>query len=452
MMQTNSRSVLVVDDEPGMRSGLAANFQRDGWNVETAGGVSEAIRRITGKNYSAVVTDVRMPDGDGLQLMRRLRREAPETAVIVLTAYGSVPEAVNAMQDGACHYFTKPVAFETLRSHLRNVLVMGEQKAAASGDTAEMIGNSPALLRCLERARHAAKTDADVLVEAESGTGKELLARYIHNNSERRHKPFVAINCSAVPEHLLESELFGHIKGAFTGATQNRTGKFAAADGGTLLLDEIGEMPLALQPKLLRVLQERQVEPLGQSRPQSVNIRVVATTNVSLMEMVGQGRFRADLYYRLNVIPISLPPLRMRKDDIPVLAQYFATRFAAEAHKAVPELRGDFLHGLLQRDWPGNVRELCNFMRRVIVLNDNPVVDAGWLMPDSLHVQPAQPAPSTLIPGTSLRDAERQLLERTLEATNGNRTRAAEMLGVSLRTIRNRIREYGLPPRSYALR
>jgi transcriptional regulator with PAS, ATPase and Fis domain len=315
-----------------------------------------------------------------------------------------------------------------------------------------MIGNSPALQRCLERARHAAKTDADVLVEAESGTGKELLARYIHNTSERRNKPFVALNCSAVPEHLLESELFGHVRGAFTGATQNRSGKFLSADGGTLLLDEIGEMPLALQPKLLRVLQERQVEPLGQSKPVSVNIRVIATTNVSLLEMVGQGRFRADLYYRLNVIPISLPPLRMRQDDIPPLAQHFAAKFSAEAHKPAPELSGEFLRGLMQQSWPGNVRELSNFIRRVVVLSDSSVIDQSWLSPEFLHVQHAAPTDATLSAGSSLREVERQLLEKTLEATQGNRTRAAEMLGVSLRTIRNRIREYGLPPRSFALR
>jgi transcriptional regulator with PAS, ATPase and Fis domain len=315
-----------------------------------------------------------------------------------------------------------------------------------------MIGNSPALQRCLERARHAAKTDADVLVEAESGTGKELLARYIHNTSERRTKPFVALNCSAVPEHLLESELFGHVRGAFTGATQNRSGKFLSADGGTLLLDEIGEMPLALQPKLLRVLQERQVEPLGQSKPVSVNIRVIATTNVSLLDMVGQGRFRADLYYRLNVIPISLPPLRMRQDDIPLLAQHFTARFSAEAHKPAPELSEEFIHGLRQQNWPGNVRELSNFIRRIVVLSDSLVIDQSWLSPDWAHVQQAAPASATLSAGSSLREVERQLLERTLEATQGNRTRAAEMLGVSLRTIRNRIREYGLPPRSFALR
>ena len=216
-------------------------------------------------------------------------------------------------------------------------------------------------------------------MEAESGTGKELIARFIHDASNRRNKPFVAVNCSAIPEQLLESELFGHTRGAFTGATQNRLGKFAAAQGGTLLLDEIGEMPLNLQPKLLRVLQERQIEPLGESKPVVVDIRVIATTNVSLLNMVGQGRFRADLYYRLNVIPITLPPLRQRREDIPLLAHHFASKFSAQAGKPAPEFHTDFMNGLLSHDWPGNIRELSNFIRRVVALNDSNVIDASWL-------------------------------------------------------------------------
>jgi DNA-binding NtrC family response regulator len=438
-----------------MRAGLAFNLQRDGWSVETASDVGEATRRLSGKVYSALITDVRMPDGDGLQLMRQVRKNSPSTAVIVLTAYGSVPEAVNAMQEGACHYFTKPVSFEALRAHLSKVaLPEGKTVLASKGEGEEILGNSPALQRCLERARHAARANADVLVEAESGTGKELIARFIHNASNRRNKPFVAVNCSAVPEQLLESELFGHTRGAFTGATQNRTGKFAAAEGGTLLLDEIGDMPLALQPKLLRVLQERQIEPLGESTPVSVDIRVIATTNVSLLEMVGQGRFRADLYYRLNVIPISLPPLRQRRDDIPLLARYFADKFSAQIGRPAPEFYTEFMNGLLRHDWPGNIRELSNFIRRVVTLSDTNVIDASWLSPEFLHVVPTAAAPTGVrgVTGTSLREVERSLLEKTLEATQGNRTHAAEMLGVSLRTIRNRIREYGLPPRSFALR
>jgi DNA-binding NtrC family response regulator len=454
MSSAFTRSVLVVDDEPGMRAGLAMNLERDGWTVETASGVADATRRLTGKSFSVMITDVRMPDGDGLYLMRQVRKSSPSTAVILLTAYGSVPEAVSAMQEGACHYFTKPLSFEALRAHLSKITPpVGVPAAAAKREGNEILGNSAALQRCLERARHAARANADVLVEAESGTGKELIARFIHNASDRKNKPFVAVNCSAVPEQLLESELFGHTRGAFTGATQNRLGRFAAAEGGTLLLDEIGEMPLDLQPKLLRVLQERQIEPLGESKPIAVDIRVIATTNVSLLEMVGQGRFRADLYYRLNVIPISLPPLRQRREDIPLLAREFAERFSAQAGRAVPEFSTEFMNGLLRHEWPGNIRELSNFIHRVVTLSDSDVIDDSWLSPEFLHVT-APPAVEVMrgFAGNSLREVERSLLEKTLEATHGNRTHAAEMLGVSLRTIRNRIREYGLPPRSFALR
>jgi DNA-binding NtrC family response regulator len=438
-----------------MRAGLAANLQRDGWSVETASGFNDALRRMAGKVFSVLITDVRMPDGDGLHLMRQVRRNSPSTAVILLTAYGSVPEAVSAMQEGACHYFTKPVSFEVLRAHLSKVTPSASKNDVAPKEAGEeILGNSPALQRCIERARHAARANADVLVEAESGTGKELIARFIHDASSRRNRPFVAVNCSAVPEHLLESELFGYRRGAFTGATQSRQGKFAAAEGGTLLLDEIGELPLALQPKLLRVLQERQIEPLGESKPLSVDIRVIATTNVSLREMVGQGQFRADLYYRLNVIPITLPPLRERREDIPLLAHHFAGKFSAEAGKPAPEFYTEFMSGLVRHDWPGNIRELSNFIRRVVTLNDSNVIDASWLSPEFLVTAPPLAAAAVVhgVPGNSLREVERSLLERTLEATQGNRTHAAEMLGVSLRTIRNRIREYGLPPRSFALR
>jgi transcriptional regulator with PAS, ATPase and Fis domain len=292
-----------------------------------------------------------------------------------------------------------------------------------------------------------------VLIEAESGTGKELLARFIHDNSDRRGKPFVAVNCAAMPEHLLESELFGHVKGAFTGATVSKAGKFELAQGGTLLLDEIGEMPMNLQPKLLRALQEREFERLGDTRTTSVNIRVIATTNVNLYKMVEENRFRADLYYRLNVIPLSLPPLRERPHDIPVLAEFFATEFARQSERQVPKLQPEFVTCLQRQSWPGNVRELANFMKRVVALSDSSELGAEFLAAEQLEQKYAQTAtwsrPPAVCVGTSMREVERQLLEETLAVTGGNRTRAAQMLGVSLRTIRNKIREYGLPPRRF---
>jgi DNA-binding NtrC family response regulator len=395
-----------------------------------------------------------MPDGDGLQLLRTVRDSSPSTAVIVLTAYGSVPQAVQAIHDGACDYLTKPISLEQLQSSVRRVMSWIPAAPLAIGSRAQtIIGNSPILLHALDRARQAAKTKADVLIEAESGTGKERLARFIHENSPRCEKPFVAVNCAAVPEHLLESELFGHVRGAFTGAIGKRAGKFELAEGGTLLLDEIGEMPISLQPKLLRALQEREIERLGDSRPTEVNIRIIATTNVSLRTMVDERRFRPDLYFRLNVIPLTLPALRDRREDIPALAEFFAHQFAAEAGRAAPVLGVDFISELQRHEWPGNVRELSNFMRRVVTL-----VDAQEIGLEHLAGELAPPAQSKTFrylshasaqPGKTMRELERHLLESTLEVTGGNRTRAAQMLGVSLRTIRNKIREYGLPPRSF---
>ena len=427
--------VLVVDDEPGMRAALEANFLRHGWKVEAATGVSDALARFRRQRHPLVVTDIRMPDGDGFAVMREVRALAPHTAVILLTAFGSVPDAVTAMRGGACDYLVKPVAFEPLERAARRIL----EQAAAGED---LVGQSPAWLRALSRARQVAGSGADILIQAESGTGKELVARMVHRLSPRRDRPFVAINCAAFPETLLESELFGHAKGAFTGAAMAKPGKFELAHGGTLLLDEVGEMPLSLQPKLLRALQEREFDRLGDTRSVKVDIRVIATTNRSLEEMVKQGSFRSDLFYRLNVIPLGLPPLRERARDIALLAEHFC-RLYAMAGKA-PCLRAEFVARLEQHHWPGNVRELANLMRRAVALSQEEI-GLEILEPAEL---PAPCSPdSQLRPGLSLEAMERRLLEMTLDATGGNRSRAAEMLGVSLRTVRNKIRGYGLPPR-----
>jgi DNA-binding NtrC family response regulator len=449
MTVERQNSVLLVDDEPGMRMALRANFQREGWRVETAAGTSEAMGKFQENRFPLVVSDVRMPDGNGFDLMRTIRSENPSTAVILLTAFGTVPDAVRAMRGGACDYLSKPVSFEQLQSAVARVMKEVEVNPTAENETtSRIIGNSPILLRALNRARHAARTNADVLIEAESGTGKELLARFIHENSSRSDGPFIAVNCAAVPEHLLESELFGHTRGAFTGATTVKPGKFELADGGTLLLDEIGEMPLPLQPKLLRALQEREVGRLGDHRNIHVNIRVIATTNVQLRQKVEEATFRADLYYRLNVIPLSLPALRERREDIPALVEFFVREFAQEAGIPLPKILPEFLEGLQRSAWPGNVRELGNFIKRVISLNDSDEISSEHLnseLPQSkaLPELPQQP----VLLGGSIREVERRLLEKALETTKGNRTRAAELLGISLRTVRNKIREYGLPPR-----
>jgi DNA-binding NtrC family response regulator len=439
--------VLVVDDEAAMRAALEANLSRRGWKVLTASGTTEAIERFRTMPCPLVITDMRMPDGDGLRVMQGVRALAPETAVIFLTAYGNVPEAVHAMQEGACDYLVKPISFEQLQQAAERVLtrrLLNEVQTPSHG----MVGSSSALNRLIERTRQVAKTETDVLIEAESGTGKELLARFIHRTSSRREGPFVAVNCAAFPETLLESELFGHVRGAFTGAMASKPGKFELASGGTLLLDEVGEMPLSLQPKLLRVLQEREVDRLGDTRPLRVDVRVVATTNRNLNALVEENRFRSDLYYRLNIVPLTIPPLRDRREDIPELVDHFTRKYspAAKVVRFSPEL----MERLKNHDWPGNVRELENLVRRLLVLSTGSIVGVEALEDKDLN-RKEDPVDSTAAEaGTTLRDMEKQLLERTLEATGGNRTKAAEMLGVSLRTVRNKIREFGLPPRRFA--
>ncbi len=435
--------VLVVDDEPSMRAALEANFTRHGWEVTTASGTHEAMERFRSSPCPLVITDMRMPDGDGLGVMQHVRSLAPQTAVIFLTAYGNVPEAVLAMQQGACDYLVKPVSFEHLRQTVARVL--GNAAANVKGTHPEgIVGHSASLRELIERACQVAKSDADVLIMAESGTGKELLAQFIHRASPRRNYPFVAVNCAAFPETLLESELFGHVRGAFTGAVATRSGKFELASGGSLLLDEISEMPVSLQPKLLRVLQEREVDRLGDTRPRRVAVRVIATTNRHLPSLVEEGRFRADLFYRLDVVPLTLPPLRERREDIPELVKHFIRKHAPP-ERAV-HFTDDLLRRLTEYDWPGNVRELENVVRRILVLSRNPV--AGLEVLEAKDVTEKNLSPARLpAQGATLRDMERQLLERTLESTGGNRTRAAEILGVSLRTVRNKIREFGLPPK-----
>lgn len=433
--------VLVVDDDAGMRSALETRFLRRGWRVETACNAAEALEKFRTAMHPLIVTDIRMPGEDGLSVLRAARAIAPHTAVILLTAYASIPEAVTAIKDGACDYLIKPVCFEQLERTAERIL---EKTRAREVEGPALIGHSPSWLRALARARQAARSDADILIQAESGTGKELAARLIHRLSPRSDHPFIAVNCAAFPETLLESELFGHAKGAFSGADHAKPGKFELAQGGTLLLDEIGEMPLALQPKLLRVLQEREFDRLGGTHSVRVDLRVIATTNRSLLDMVHQGRFRADLYYRLNVIPLSLPPLRERADDIRELAEWFVALYAPAGREL--QIGPEFLNRLKSQSWPGNVRELANCVRRAVALSNGSELELSALDPfDQDPAHSSSPDLSGLRPGVSLGEMERKLVEITLAATGGNRSRAAELLGVSLRTVRNKVRSYGLP-------
>lgn len=438
------RDVLVVDDELGMRLALEASFRRDGWKVRSAGGKNEALAIFQSSPCPLVVTDMRMGDGSGLEVIRGVRALRPETAIIVLTAFGSVSDAVTAMKCGAVDYLIKPVAFDQLIAAAGRAV--DASQALIPGNT--LAADSPVLgsgsLRAVfARARQVARSEADILIEAESGTGKEVLARFIHGCSPRSTGPFVAVNCAAFPEHLLESELFGHVRGAFTGATANRPGKFELAHTGTLLLDEIGEMPLSLQPKLLRVLQEREVDRLGDTQPLRIDVRVVATTNQALRALIQDGKFRQDLYYRLNVVPLALPPLCEHADDIPDLVAHFIAKHSRPSMGI--RFSADLLNRMKEYSWPGNIRELENFVRRGLALSSGPLVGPEVL--EGIDFPEMAREANGLEAGQTLRDVERQLVERTLEATGGNRTRAAALLGVSLRTVRNKIREYGLPPR-----
>ncbi len=456
-MSTEHRlSVLIVDDEPGLRLGLRANFIRHGWQTEVAPGVREANRLLQSRHFDLVLCDVRMGDGDGFEVLQLLRNREPRAALLFLTAFASVPEAVRAMRGGAVDYLTKPVAFEQILEVALRTLEQRPLAPARPSGAASMIGQSRALLDALARAEAAAKTDADVLIEAESGTGKELLARYLHDQSRRARQPFLAVNCAALPEALLESELFGYARGAFTGASAAKAGKFELANGGTLLLDEIGEMPLSLQPKLLRVLQERVVDRLGDGRPLPVDLRIIAATNQRLDAVVDRGLFRSDLFFRLNVIPLSLPPLRERMTDVAVLAEHFAAVFSQRTGQAAPALHPSFLARLGAYDWPGNVRELQHFMQRVVSLYSGAELTAEQFDREHRPVRRID-APhtgrtsfSSAVQAASMDAVERTHLEQTLEQAGGNRTRAAEMLGISVRTMRNKIRQYDLPPRRYA--
>ncbi len=454
-------SVLVVDDEPGIRAALGAHFTRKGWRVRDAGSAGQARERLEQEIFDLVVCDIRMPDGDGTEVLRCARRLSPEASTILLTAFGSVPDAVAAMRMGAGDYLMKPIGWEQLESTAARLLSGRTGKPQAHAASAGMLGRSPRLLQALSRARAAGNTYGDVLIEAESGTGKELLARFIHAAGNRAQSPFLTMDCGAVSEHLPAGELFGRAGELHAGGAALRGGRFALPAGGTLLLDEVGRLPLHLQPQLLRFLQERETELTDNPGSGQRTVRVIATTSISLAEAASRGRFRSDLYYRLNVIPLTLPPLRERAEDIALLARAFAEETAMRALRPVPLLTSEFVRRLEQYAWPGNVRELRSFMQRILSMHREDTIDGICFDLEAGHGRSALPGgglpgstdPAALSPvgaGAPIRELERRHLESTLVMTRGNRTQAAEMLGISLRTMRNRIREYGLPPRRYA--
>ncbi len=429
-------SILVVDDEPSMRLAMSRVLERSGFEVTSSSSPRQALEALRARPWDAMVSDIRMPRMSGQELLQEALCLQPELKVVLVTAYGAVADAVEAIRHGASDYLLKPFAPDALAGAVTRCLCDGDE--AGGGEQGSLlVGEDPAFLELVAQSTSAARTDTTLLITGESGTGKEVFARHIHAQSARAEGPFVAVNCAALPGDLLEAELFGVRKGAFTGADRDRDGHFQRADGGTLLLDEIGDCPLLLQSKLLRVLEERIISPLGSGDAQRVDIRIIAATHQDLVKAVSEGRFRQDLYFRLSVIPLEMLPLRKRPADIPLLARHLVQRLAEDAGRTPPSLSREVLARLARHPWPGNVRELRNVIERAVVLNRSGCIEARDLFLDDWG---ESLEPSGLSAGMTIAQVERRLIETTLEAAGGNRTRASEMLGISVRTLRNKLK------------
>jgi two-component system NtrC family response regulator/two-component system response regulator HydG len=451
--------ILVVDDEPNARHALRTILGEEGFAVAEASDGVEALTMLQEQGADVVLADIRMPRMDGVTLVRRARQEGIPASFVMMTAFASIETAVEAMRAGAENFLVKPLEPGTVLVVLEKVL----EKLRLSRDSEQLrdrvrqryrfdaiVGESAALQSVFDVVKRAAPTKATVLLLGESGTGKELVAQAIHQESARHDKPFVKVSCAALSESLLESELFGHERGSFTGAVGRREGRFELADGGTLFLDELGEIPLSVQVKLLRALQQREFERVGGTQTLKVDVRVIAATNRDLAAEVSAGRFREDLYYRLNVVAVTLPPLRTRKGDIPALVSHFIQKFAKAYDKPVRGLLPGTLNVLLRYAWPGNVRELENVIERAVVLARGPNLTTDDLPPVLSGPEPAGPRPGGLIPGATFREIEREAILRTLEVVDGSTTRAAEMLGISTRKIQYRLKAYGRQDREAA--
>jgi DNA-binding NtrC family response regulator len=452
MTMSQAERVLIVEDEDATRAGLAELVRTWGFATEAAANGEDALRLITTFRPSIVVTDLVMPRMDGLALLKALQDEVDQLKVILLTAQGSVETAVEALKLGAADYLTKPVDTQKLKLLLTSIAELNTQKRENEalrrqlrdkGSFGRIVGNSPKMRKIYQVIEQAAPTPASVLIIGESGTGKELVAQTIHQLSPRAEAPFVAINCAAIPETLLESEIFGHERGAFTGATDRRAGCFELADRGTLFLDEIAEMVPVTQVKLLRVLQERRFRRLGGRVEQDVDVRVIAATNVNPLDAIREGKLRDDLYYRLNVFTIELPALRERKEDLPLIIQAFLDEFNARDRRNVKAVTPDAMRMLEMYDWPGNVRELRNVVERATILAKGEFIEPAHLPRFGVSPRTVEPVPTssgvTIAPGMTVDEAERKLIIATLDAAGNNKTRAAEMLGISLKTLHNKL-------------
>ena len=452
--------ILLVEDKDSLRRVLRLTLENAGYSVAEAIDARAALNEIATSRHRLVLTDLRMPNGSGLDVLRSARAADADVPVIVMTAFGSIDEAVQAMKDGAHDFLQKPVdsnhllllverALQQARLRTENVLLREEWSRRYGFP--RILGESETLKRAVGETQRVAQTEATVLLLGESGTGKELFARAVHHLSARRDNPFVAINCAAIPETLIENELFGHERGAFTGATDRRQGKFELASGGTVFLDEIGELPVGVQGKLLRAIEEKVVDRIGGSAPVAVDVRVVAATNKDLKAAVDNGQFRGDLFFRLAVFPIEVPPLRDRGDDIIVLAQHFAAEIGRELRGREAQLSPEAIDALKQHHWPGNVRELENAIERACILSDSLTLEPADLGLGPTATREVESLEQLDLSGTlsdvahrALRVVERKKILRALEANQGNKSKTAEDLGVSYKTLLNKIKEYAL--------
>ena len=444
--------ILVVDDEINIRGALVTMLEKKGYEMRGVGTAEEALEQLNASAVELVITDLKMPGIGGMALLQRLREQWPQTEVVVMTAYGSIDTAVEAMRGGAYDYLTKPIDRERFPVVVAKAL---ERQALASENRQlrdrleartrfdQMVGESEPMQRVYTLVDMVADSDVTVLLTGESGTGKELVARAIHHKSPRDDGPFITMNCGALPENLFESELFGYEKGAFTGAMTTKMGRFELADGGTLLLDEVGELSLKSQVDFLRVLETKEFRRLGGTKLIKVDTRIVAATNRNLEEAVKQGDFREDLYYRLNVVPIRLPPLRDRADDIPLLTERFLAEFSAQHHRAPKDLSREAMRLLRLYAWPGNIRQLRNLMERLVITVKDSVIQPEHL-PEEVQASQEDVRTMVVALGTSLEQIERDVIRRTLAEVTNHREKAAKLLGISLRTLQYKIKEYGI--------
>jgi DNA-binding NtrC family response regulator len=444
--------ILVVDDEDNARRAIVTILGEEGYEVSEAANGADALARIPEFSPAVVLSDVRMPQMDGLTLLKKARELGSDATFVMMTAFASVETAVEAMRAGADNYLVKPLDADAVLVILTKALEKRSLRREAETLRDQVrqrtrfhniIGDSPQLQGVYDVVRRAANTRATVLILGESGTGKELIAQALHQESPRKDKPFVRVHCAALSENLLESELFGHEKGSFTGAVARKEGRFELADGGTLFLDEIGEISPAVQVKLLRVLQQREFERVGGTQTIKVDVRIVAATHRDLQAEVKAGRFREDLFYRLNVVSVTLPPLRERKSDIPALVSHFLEKYSDNYGKRVKALAPGTLQALLAHDWPGNIRELENAIERAVVLAQGEELTTDDLPPVLRGPRPLGSSSTNLIPGASMATIEREAILRTLEMVQGSTSRAAEILGISVRKIQYRLKEYG---------